>query len=100
MSDTKHKVQMLVFSASWCGPCRMMAPVIDEIKKEFDDKQWENSELEIKKVNIDDSGDIATDYNVRAVPTIVFTVDGVEQKRLVGLQNKILITNALNLVTK
>ncbi len=100
MSNEKHKVQMLIFSATWCGPCRMMAPVIDEIKAEFDAKNSDTSDLEIRKVDIDKEPELAQDMGIRAVPTIVYLVDGVEQKRLTGMQNKIVLVNGLNLVLK
>lgn len=70
---------MLVdFWASWCGPCRMMSPVVDRIAEEYDGK------LAVGKLNIDDETDAAISMGVSSIPTLVLFKDGVEKDRLIG----------------
>lgn len=70
---------MLKFGATWCGPCRQIAPVIDELIKEGHD---------IKNVDIDTEQSITQQYNIRSVPTLVILEDGVEIERIVGIASK------------
>ena len=70
---------MLVdFWASWCGPCRMMSPVVDRVAEEYDGK------LAVGKLNIDDETDAAIAMGVSSIPTLVLFKDGVEKDRLIG----------------
>jgi thioredoxin 1 len=66
------------FWASWCGPCRMMSPVVDRIAEEY------NGKLTVGKLNIDDETDAAIAMGVSSIPTIVIFKDGVEKDRLIG----------------
>ncbi len=66
------------FWASWCGPCRMMSPVVDRIAEEYEGK------LAVGKLNIDDETDAAISMGVSSIPTIVIFKDGVEKDRLIG----------------
>lgn len=66
------------FWAEWCGPCRAIAPALEEIGAEFADK------LTIAKVNVDENPRTPNDYRVRGIPTLVLFKDGVEQKRMSG----------------
>lgn len=70
---------LLDFTATWCGPCKALAPIIDKIKE---DNPW----LYVDKIDVDsDMGqDLSKKYNVRGVPTMVLIKDGVELHRLVG----------------
>lgn len=70
------------FWATWCGPCKMLGPVIEELAKEFDGKAV------IGKVNIDDEQELAVKYGIMSIPTVVVFKDGKEVNRLVGLQSK------------
>jgi len=70
------------FHASWCGPCKMLDPIIEDLAEELGDSAF------VGKVDVDECGDIATDYNVSAVPTIIFFNNGEEAARLVGYQTK------------
>ena len=75
----KAQGTMLVdFWASWCGPCRMMSPVVDRIAEEYDGK------LTVGKLNIDDETDAAVSMGVSSIPTLVLFKDGVEKDRLIG----------------
>jgi thioredoxin 1 len=75
-------VTLVDFWAPWCGPCRMVAPVIDELANDFDKK------ANIVKVNTDEMGDLAAEYNVRSIPTVIIFKDGNEQERFVGAATK------------
>ena len=66
------------FWAPWCGPCRMMGPLVEEL----------SNEVKICKVNIDDEDDLAVEYNVTSIPCIVVFEDGKEVVRSIGLKPK------------
>jgi thioredoxin 1 len=70
------------FWASWCGPCKMMAPVIDELADEFAGK------AAICKLNVDENTDLAAQYKVMSIPTILIFKDGVEVSRDIGVKSK------------
>ena len=70
------------FYADWCGPCKMLAPVIEEIANELQGK------VKVGKVNVDENQDLAMEYNVMSIPTMIIFKKGKEEKRLVGLRSK------------
>jgi len=70
------------FWAEWCGPCKMIAPILDELASEYDGK------VKVGKVNIDDCQSIATQYGVRAIPTLLIFKDGEVAEQVVGLRSK------------
>lgn len=90
------KVPVLIdFWATWCGPCKMQAPIIEEIAQEMGDK------VKICKVNVDEQPSIAMNYRIASIPTLVFMKYGLFQDRMIGLQNKQTIVDYLNeLITK
>ena len=69
------------FYADWCGPCKMIAPIIEEIANERID-------INVGKVNVDESGMLAMKYNVSSIPTIIVFKDGQEQAKIVGYRRK------------
>jgi len=77
-----EKPVVVDFYAEWCGPCKMMAPVIDELAEEMKDTHI------IGKVNIDDAPNTAGKYGVQSIPTIIFFNKGEEVGRAVGFQSK------------
>ena len=86
--DTTKKVTLLDFSATWCAPCRAMAPIVDQLAREYSDMAC------IEKIDIDEQGDLARQMRIQSVPTLIFLKNGQETKRLIGLQDKeILKTN-------
>jgi thioredoxin 1 len=70
------------FWAEWCGPCKMIAPVLEEIAKDNDGK------LQIAKLNVDDNPEIARRYEVMSIPTLLVFSDGEVKRRLVGAKGK------------
>jgi len=70
------------FWAPWCGPCKMMAPIIDEVAKDYTGK------AKVCKVNTDDARDSAMEFSISAIPTIILFKDGQVQKKWVGLTSK------------
>src|SRR5882762_6586211 len=70
------------FWAEWCGPCKMVAPILDELASEYDGK------VKIGKVNIDDFQGLATEYGIRAIPTLLLFKDGQVADQIVGLRSK------------
>ena len=69
------------FYADWCGPCKMMAPVVDQIAEENDD-------IKVGKINVDDEQDLAAKYGVMSIPTIGFFKDGDIVEKSVGAKPK------------
>ena len=70
------------FWAEWCRPCKMIAPILDEIASEHAGK------LSVAKLNVDENPDVARRYDVMSIPTLIVFKDGSAQKRLVGAKGK------------
>lgn len=73
---------LIDFWASWCGPCRMMAPVVEEIAQSME------TSIKVAKVNIDENPELAEKYAVMSIPTFVVIKNGQETGRTVGVQSK------------
>lgn len=78
------KVKVVDFYAEWCGPCKMVLPIVNQLIEEYK----ENEEVEIVKVNVDENSEYAKSFNVRSIPTIVFLVDDEEKHRINGATSK------------
>ncbi len=89
-SQTETGVSLVDFWAPWCGPCKMLSPVIDELANDFDGK------AKICKVNTDEEGDLSAKFGIRSVPTLIFLKDGQVVDTLIGAQSKQAITDKLN----
>lgn len=70
------------FWAEWCGPCKMIAPILEEVARE------QAGKVRIAKVNVDDNPGLATKFNVMSIPTMIVFKDGAEDQRLVGARGK------------
>jgi len=69
---------MVDFWATWCGPCKIVAPVVEELAKEYEGK------VTFAKVNTDENTDLATRYNIRGIPTLIFFKEGKVMDQVVG----------------
>ena len=84
------KPVLVDFWAEWCGPCKLIAPVLEEISAEYGDK------ITIAKLNIDENPQSPASYDVMSIPTMVVFQDGVEKKRIVGARPKAAMVSELS----
>jgi thioredoxin 1 len=75
-----NKVVLIDFWAEWCGPCRMLNPVMEDVKNLFPNN--------VEKINVDEERDIAAKYGVRSLPTVIFFKDGEVMERIPGVAPK------------
>lgn len=88
---TNSEIPVLVdFWAGWCMPCKMLAPVVDQIAAEFVNK------VKVVKVDVDSNQALAAKFGVRGIPTLMVLNKGVVLERMVGVQPKMAITEKLN----
>ncbi len=87
------KPVIIDFYADWCGPCRMMSPIIDEIAEEKQDC------IKVGKVNVDENQDLAMKYGVMSIPTIVIIKNGKAEKTFVGVRDKSEILGAIGSIS-
>jgi thioredoxin 1 len=90
--QTKNKLVLVDFWASWCAPCRMMAPVLNEVADEL------TGNSHVGKVNIEQYQSLAQKFQVRNIPTLILLRNGLEVNRFVGIKNKEFLLQQINKV--
>jgi thioredoxin 1 len=85
-----EKLVIVDFWATWCGPCRMLSPLLDEVEAEMEDK------VEVVKVNVDDADEIAMRFRIMSIPTLLFFKDGAMVDRSVGAMPKSALVDKIN----
>lgn len=78
----RNGLVLVDFWASWCGPCKMIAPILNEIAEEY------HGQVTIAKVNVDENKQISNKYNIRNIPTMILFQDGKQVKRIMGVKPK------------
>ena len=87
---TKNGVALVDFWATWCGPCRMLSPVIDELAGEFEGR------VAICKVNTDQEQGLSAKFGIRSIPTILFMKNGEIVDQIVGATSKAVLADKIN----
>ena len=86
----EEKLVIVDFWATWCGPCRMLSPLLDEVEAEMEDQ------VEVVKVNVDDADEIAMRYRIMSIPTLLFFKNGQMVDRSVGAMPKSALVDKIN----
>ena len=92
LHQTKNRLVLVDFWASWCAPCRMMAPVLNEVSSEL------SGNSHVGKVNIEQYQSLAQKFQVRNIPTLILLKNGTEVNRFVGIKNKEFLLQQINKV--
>ena len=87
--QTKNKVVLVDFWATWCAPCRMMAPVLNDVASEL------SGNSHVGKVNIEQYQSLAQKFKVRSIPTLILFKNGIEINRFVGMKSKDFLLNQI-----
>lgn len=90
--QAKNKIILVDFWASWCAPCRMMAPVLNDVANELDSNAF------VGKVDVEANQALASKYKVRSIPTMILFKNGLEVNRFVGVKNKDFLIKHIQLV--
>ncbi len=85
-----EKLVIVDFWATWCGPCRMLTPILDEVEEEMPD------EIQVVKVNVDDADEIAAQYRIMSIPTLLFFKNGELVDKTVGAMPKNVLVDKIN----
>ena len=79
--ETKEGVVLVDFFATWCGPCKMLSPVLEQVSKE-------NPDLKVLKIDVDEVGQLAAAFGIQSIPTLILFKDGNQVDMRLGYQNK------------
>jgi thioredoxin 1 len=82
------KIEIIDFWATWCNPCKLMNPILDEVEKE-------NKDIVITRIDIDLNKDMVNQYNIKSVPTYIILKDGKEIDRIIGAKPKFAFLNRI-----
>jgi len=82
-------VVLVDFWAPWCGPCKMIAPIVEELAKDFDGK------VKVGKLNVDENPQVAGQFGVMSIPTIIIFKDGSPKETFIGVQSKVFLADKL-----
>ena len=85
-----NQIVLVDFSANWCGPCRMIDPIISEIAKEY------NNIIKVVKIDTDDSTNVPAKYGIRSIPTLMIFKDGIKVDTVIGAVPRSTLLNTLN----
>lgn len=89
-SEIKQGITLVDFWAAWCAPCRMQAPILEQVAEKAAGK------AKIGKCNVDNERELAAKFDIRSIPTMIVFKDGKEVERLVGLQAEKVLTEKIN----
>ena len=89
---TSKGIVLIDFWASWCGPCRMLGPILEQVAAEMGD------DVLVAKINIEEEQDLATKFSVRSIPAMFILKDGKVVEDFVGLKDKTTLVNALKAI--
>lgn len=82
-SETKEGLVLIDFWATWCGPCRMQAPILEQLSNEYSE-----DELKILKMDVDENPNTAREFGIMSIPTLLFKKDGQVVKQVAGVHTK------------
>lgn len=88
--NNASELVLVDFYATWCGPCKMLAPVVSEVAEEYSDK------LKVYKVNIDENQELALKYGIMSIPTLMFFKNGEAVNTVVGFHTKSELEDTIN----
>jgi thioredoxin 1 len=87
--DSEKNIILVDFWAEWCGPCRVLGPILEDVAEEVEN-------ITVVKVNVDENQELSAKYGIRNLPTVILIKDGQQIDKFVGLQNKDKIVEIIN----